>query len=70
LSLAGYIAARYTHEVLQGLDGPATRTHAMQAFARGNTVDLGGFRIAPDSRNRGAAYVTQSMISVDGRLVG
>ena len=70
LSLAGYIAARYTHEVLQGLDGQVTRSNAMQAFARGNTVDLGGFRIAPDARNRGTAYVTQSMISVDGRLVG
>lgn len=70
LSLAGYMAARYTHEVLQGVDGPLTRVSAMQAFARRSAVDLGGFRIAPDSRNRGAAYVTQSMISADGRLVG
>lgn len=70
LSLAGYIAARYTHEVLQGLDGPATRTNAMQAFTRGNAVDLGGFRISSDARSRGTAYVTQSMISADGRLVG
>lgn len=70
LSLAGYIAARYTHEVLQGVDGPLTRVSAMQAFARRSAVDLGGFRIAPDSRNRGTAYVTQSMISADGRLVG
>jgi ABC-type branched-subunit amino acid transport system substrate-binding protein len=70
LSLAGYVAARYTHEVLQGLDGPVTRASAMQAFARRSTVDLGGFRIAPDTRNQGTAYVTQSMIAADGRLVG
>lgn len=70
LSLAGYVAARYTHEVLQGLDGPVTRASALQAFARRSTVDLGGFRIAPDTRNQGTAYVTQSMISADGRLVG
>lgn len=70
LSLAGYVAARYTHEVLQGLDGPVTRASAMLAFARRSTVDLGGFRIAPDARNQGTAYVTQSMIAADGRLVG
>ena len=70
LSLAGYVAARYTHEVLQGVDGPITRASAMQAFARRSTVDLGGFRIAPDTRNQGTAFVTQSMIAADGRLVG
>ena len=70
LSLAGYVAARYTHEVLQGVDGLLTRASAMQAFARRSTIDLGGFRIAPDARNPGTAYVTQSMISADGRLVG
>lgn len=70
LSLAGYVAARYTHEVLQSMDGPLTRASAMQAFARRSTIDLGGFRIAPDARNPGTAYVTQSMIAADGRLVG
>ncbi len=70
LSLAGYIAARYTHEVLRGIDGPITRANAFQEFARRSAVDLGGFRIAPDSRGRGTAYVTQSMVAADGRLVG
>nr|WP_315490587.1 ABC transporter substrate-binding protein [uncultured Rhodoferax sp.] len=70
LSLAGYMSARYTYEVLQTVDGSVNRASALQAFARRSAVDLGGFRIAPDSRTRGAAYVTQSMISVDGRLVG
>jgi len=70
LSLAGYMAARYTHEVLQGIDGPVTRLNALQAFTRRSAVDIGGFRIAPDGRSRGTAYVTQSMIAADGRLVG
>jgi len=70
LSLAGYMAARYTYEVLQSVDGTLSRSTALQAFTRRNTVDLGGFRIAPDSRIRGTAYVTQSMIAADGRLVG
>ena len=70
LSLAGYMSARYTHEVLQTVDGAINRTNVLQAFARRSAVDLGGFRIAPDARARGVAYVTQSMISADGRLVG
>lgn len=70
LSLAGYIAARYTHDVLQGVDGPISRANALQAFARRSAVDLGGFRITPDGRGRGTAYVTQSMVAADGRLVG
>ena len=70
LSLAGYVAARYTHEVLQSVEGPLTRSSALQAFARRSVVDLGGFRIAPDSHGHGTAFVTQSMITMDGRLLG
>lgn len=70
LSLAGYMAAHYTHAVLQNVEGPLNRATALQAFARRTAIDIGGFRIAPDNRTRGMAYVTQSMIAADGRLVG
>ena len=70
LSLAGYVAARYTYEVLQSVEVPLSRATALQAFTRRIAIDLGGFRIAPDNRARGTAYVTQSMIAADGRLVG
>ena len=70
LSLAGYMSARYTHEVLQGMDGTINRANALQAFARRSAVELGGFRIVPDVRSRSTAYVTQSMIAADGRLIG
>lgn len=70
LSLAGYMSARYTHEVLQGIEGSINRTNSLNAFARRSPIELGGFRITPDARNRGTAYVTQSMISADGRLIG
>ncbi len=70
LSLAGYVAARYTHEVLQGIEGPVTRSSALLAFSRRSPMDLGGFHIAPESRGRGTAFVTQSMITMDGRLLG
>jgi ABC-type branched-subunit amino acid transport system substrate-binding protein len=70
LSLAGYLAARYTYEVLQGVDGTLTRSAALQAFTRKSPVDLGGFRITPDPKSQGTAFVTQSMVATDGRLVG
>ncbi len=69
-SLAGFIAARYAYEVLQGLDTGPSRAGVLQAFARRAPVDLGGYRIDPDPRRKSAAYVTQSMVSSDGRLVG
>lgn len=70
LSLAGFIAARYTHEVLQDIDGPLTRQSVLAAFQRRTSLDIGGYRIAFDPRRRSATYVTQSMLTTDGRVVG
>lgn len=69
-SLAGFLAARYTFEMLHSMDAPLTRANALQAFQQRGTLDLGGFRIALESRKRSGTYVTQSMVSPDGRLVG
>jgi ABC-type branched-subunit amino acid transport system substrate-binding protein len=70
LSLAGFIAARYAHEVLSDIDGALTRHTALAAFQRRAPVDVGGFRIAFDPKRRGGAYVTQSMLTQDGRVIG
>ena len=69
-SLAGFIAARYVVELLQGLDGPLTRQNVLRMLQKRGTVDLGGFRIAPNEKTRSGTYVTQSMLSASGRLVG
>ena len=69
-SLAGYTAARFCLEVLHSADGTLTRASVLAAFQQRNAMELGGFRVDPDTRRRGSAYVTQSMISIDGRLVG
>ena len=69
-SLAGYLAARYTHEVLLGLDAAPTRTNVLAALQRRGSVDLGGFRIDLEGKRSTGTFVTQSMISADGRLVG
>jgi hypothetical protein len=69
-SLAGYMAARYTFEMLHGVDGPLTRTSVLQALQKRGSIELGGFRIALEPKTHSGTYVTQSMISSDGRLVG
>ena len=70
LSLAGYVAARYTYEVLASIDTPLTRQNALAAFQKRIPLDLGGFRISFDAQRRGSSFVTQSMLARDGRLIG
>ncbi|MDB5928629.1 MAG: amino acid/amide transporter substrate-binding protein family [Polaromonas sp.] len=70
LGLAGFIAARYAFEVLSRVDGPLTRQSALAGFQQRASLDLGGFRVAFNARRRSSDYVTQSLMSADGRLVG
>ena len=70
LSLAGFIAARYTYEVLAAMDGPLTRQSVLSSFQQRASLNLGGFRIAFNSQHRSGIFVTQSMMTLDGRLIG
>lgn len=70
LSLAGFIAARYTCEVLADVEGAPTRAAVLAEFQRRREFDLGGFRVSFDTQRRSASYVTQSMLAADGRVVG
>jgi ABC-type branched-subunit amino acid transport system substrate-binding protein len=70
LSLAGFIAARYTYGVLNEVDGALTRASALAAFQRRAKIDIGGFRVSFNPQRRSSTYVTQSMMTVDGRLIG
>jgi ABC-type branched-subunit amino acid transport system substrate-binding protein len=70
LSLAGFIAARYTFEILANIDGALTRQSVLAAFQRRDTRDVGGFRVQFNPQRRSSTYVTQSMMTVDGRLIG
>ena len=69
-SLAGFVAARYCFDVLRTVEANPTRSTVLAAFQQRNAVELGGFKADPDSKRRGSAYVTQSMIASDGRIVG
>jgi ABC-type branched-subunit amino acid transport system substrate-binding protein len=70
LGLAGYIAAHYTFEVLDDIEGVPTRASALAAFRRRAPVDIGGYRVSYDAARRSATFVTQSMLTADGRVVG
>lgn len=70
LSLAGYIAARYTMDVLAEVDGTPTRQNVLAAFQRRSKVDIGGFLVRFNPQRRSNTYVTQSMMTADGRLIG
>ena len=70
LSLSGYIAARYTGEVMNGVDGPLTRASVLAEFRRRAPLDIGGYRVSYDAARRSATFVTQSMLTADGRVVG
>ncbi len=70
VGLAGYLAARYFTQVLARIEGPVTRTAAQQAFSRRPEADLDGFGIRFSAgSSRGSRYVTQAMLTADGRLV-
>jgi hypothetical protein len=70
LSLAGFVAARYTYKMLRSVEGPLTRQNVLLTLGKRSSIDLGGFHIALESTGRGGTYVTQSMMSPNGRIVG
>lgn len=70
LGLAGFIAARYTFEVLKEIDGPLTRQNTLASFQKRANLNIGGFRISFNAQRRSGTYVTQSMMALDGRLIG
>lgn len=70
LSLAGFIAARYTFDILSKVSGPLNRQSALAAFQRRDQADVGGFKISYNAAGRGSHFVTQSMLTKDGQTVG
>ena len=68
--LAGFIAARYTIQALERVDGPVSRASMLAALRRNAHSDLGGFTVAFQGSRRTSAYVTQTMLTADGRIVG
>ena len=70
LSLAGFISARYTFEVINSMDTAPSRASVLDAFNRQRDTDIGGFRVTHADTRRSSTFVTQSMLTQDGRVVG
>jgi hypothetical protein len=70
LSLAGFISARYTYEVLAKVRQPLTRELALAAFQRKETMDVGGYKINYQGTDRASQFVTLTMLNKDGRTIG
>ena len=70
LSLAGFIAARYTFEVLNNIGGEITRASALTAFQRRDKIDINGFRVSFNPERRSSSFVTQSMLNLKGCVIG
>ncbi len=70
LSLAGYIAARASFDLMASVEGPISRASLLAASQRSTGLDVGGFQISLAAQKRTSAYVTQSMLTADGRVLG
>lgn len=70
VSFAGYLAGRYT-AVLLGRSGMhATRESVLESVRNRPAADLQGFAVDFSRGPRGSGYVTQTLLTADGRLVG
>jgi hypothetical protein len=69
LSLSGYISAKITQKFLIQT-AARTRTQIMAAAQRKLQIDLQGFVFDHTGTDLQGAYVTQSMLTHDGRIIG
>ena len=69
LSLSGYISARVTQKLLSQ-SGAHTRSQVAALASSRWSMDMGGYDIESDGQSLHKAYVTQSMVASDGRLIG
>lgn len=68
--LAGFLAGRYVAQLLSRMEGPVTRAAVLQRARQRPALDLGGFALSFAGGGRGSGYVTQTMLTPDGRLIG
>ena len=56
--------------MLAEVDGALTRHSVLAAFQRRASQDIGGYQVVFNPQRRGSRFVTQSMLTPDGRVVG
>jgi ABC-type branched-subunit amino acid transport system substrate-binding protein len=71
ISLAGYLAGRYVFPIVARMERPATRENVLVEFERRPSEDIGGFQVGfTATQRRGSSFVTQTILTGDGRQVG
>lgn len=70
VSLAGYLAGHYAARVLGTLDPGASRATVLAEFERRRPIDLDGYRIEFAGQGRGSSFVSQTLLGLNGRLIG
>jgi len=68
--LAGFVSARYAATILTGMRSGLTRSSVLQALRERTETDVDGFMVRCEGAQRLSAYVTQTMLTADGRLIG
>jgi ABC-type branched-subunit amino acid transport system substrate-binding protein len=72
MSLAGFVAGLYAGQAFQRAGGSsaATRESLLAELRRRQPVDVRGFRLDFSDGRRGSQFVTETLLTADGRLVG
>lgn len=69
-SLTGYISARVMIDLVKGVDSSDPRGSIAEIMATRSVVELGGFSVSNQIGVRRTPFVTQTMLSADGRVLG
>lgn len=68
MSFAGFLAGRYTAELLNRIDTPLSRANVLDAVRRRPPINLGGIAVDYRAQPRGIGLVTQTLLSSSGKL--
>ena len=69
--LAGYLAGRYTLRLLERLGPAPSRAALLEQVRRRPDADIDGHALRfGNGRTRGSSFVTQTLVTRDGRLIG
>lgn len=70
ISLAGYLAGQYTAALVRDTGGTLTRERLLDQLARRRAVNLGGWTVDFRTGRRGSQFVTPTLLSATGQLIG
>jgi len=70
VSLAGYLAGRYTATMLAGVGANPTRARVLAEFQRRRPLELDGWHLTFNQGARASNFVSQTLLNGQGSFVG